>query len=144
MITPRPCAIIVGSAYLDMSHAPLEARVERRVPLLLGAVDRVVRVVDAGVVEEDVEAAAEGAQRLLGRSAAVVGDPGVGADEDGPAARRLDRSRDLPASRLVPPGQRDARALRGEEPRRRLADARRGAVTIATRSFSFTLAGFRA
>ena len=78
---------------------------------------------DAGVVDEDVDAAAEFPRGLLGqrptgRRAAVE----VGAQEHGPAALRADPLDHRRAARFVAAGDRDERALPAERERDLAAD----------------------
>ncbi len=112
-----------------LGHQPraLEARVHGRVPLLFGAVDGIVRMEHARVVEEDVETAAEGPQRFRHDAFAVAGEPDVRANEHGRAAGLRDRGDHLPAPRVVAAGHRDPGAFLREKQRRSLADPRRGA-----------------
>src|SRR6202012_2714215 len=79
---------------------------------------------DPGVVDEDVDAAAERLGRprrqvARGRRAAVEG----GDEEGGPTARRLDLGDQRRAALGVPPARRDLGPLGRERPRDRAAEA---------------------
>ena len=142
MITPRPCAIIVGNAYLLISHAPL--RLESTVASHSSSVQSTAlcAIVDAGVVEQDVEPPAEGPQRLGHEALAVGGPCHVRSDEDRGTAGFRDGFRDLPAARLIAARHDHLCPFLGEEPRRRLAEARGGAGD--DRDAVFELHGSRA
>src|SRR5262249_38764782 len=112
-----------------LAHQPgaLQARVHRRVPLLFRRLDGVVREVDAGIVEEDVEPAAERLQRLGHEALTVARLRDVAANENCGAAGGFDRGHDLSPPPLVPAGHDALRALLGEGARRGLAETRGGA-----------------
>jgi hypothetical protein len=73
----------------------LEAGVDLRVPVFFRASERVVRDVDACVVEQDVEPS-ELLDGLAGRAAAVVGSPNVRLNEGRVSGGRPGRRRRLP------------------------------------------------
>ena len=106
---------------LGHQECTFEAGVDRQIPLVFGAVRHRLRVVNAGVVEQDVDASVA-LQRLLDRALALVGEADVGDHEERLPAGFDDFSNDLQATLLTTPRDRDACALARQQDGGRLAD----------------------
>jgi hypothetical protein len=113
----------VNQAPLMFPIVSLQARVDRRIPLLFGAVDGVVRMEHPRVVEENVETAAEGAQSFRHHAFAIARKPDVGPEEDRRAADRPDLRDHVSTTRLVTAGHHHPGAFLREEESRCLANA---------------------
>jgi hypothetical protein len=74
-----------GQRGLRHQEGAFQVDINLLVPFFLGALERVVRVEDAGVVEEDVEAA-ECAHGFANGAHALGGSANIGAEEDRLAA----------------------------------------------------------
>ena len=114
----------VATGRLAEEEGGLEVGVDHRVPILLGKVDAVGAADDAGIIDEDVEAA-ELLQRLVDHALHRFDGGEVGGDDLRLAAERADLLHRFLGGRAADGG--DVGAGGGERQRDRLADAGIGA-----------------
>src|SRR4029077_11666272 len=100
----------------------LQVDVDLLVPFLLGTFESVVRVKDAGVVEEDVEAS-KGADGFMHGALALGGAADVGAKEDGAASGLENRFGHGVAAFFVASGDGDVGAFASKEESSSFSDA---------------------